>query len=116
MHNSASVTLFYLMYKYYLKIRYEVENNFFEKKILLIKDCVEQLQNLLKNLKKQLKKVAEYQTKYYNKNYKLRKFVVDELILLSIKNFNQKRLNKKIFFHLRDYLKSRIISKNKRID
>ena len=36
--------------------------------------------------------------KYYNKNHKLRKFVVDELILLFIKNLNQKRSSKKIFF------------------
>ena len=36
--------------------------------------------------------------KYYNKNHKSRKFVVDELILLFIKNLNQKRLNKKMFF------------------
>ena len=55
------------------------------------------MQNLRKNFKKRLKKVAEYQTKYYNKNCKLKKFVVDELILLSIKNLNQKRSNKKMF-------------------
>ena len=49
------------------------------------------------NFEKRLKKVAEYQTKYYNKNYKLRKFAVDELILLFIKNLNQKRSSKKMF-------------------
>ena len=98
LHNFANVTSFYLMYEYHLKIRYEVENNFFKKKILLTKDRVEQLQSFWKNFEKQLKKVVKYQTKYYNKNYKLRKFVVDELILLSIKNFNQKRSNKKMFF------------------
>ena len=97
LHNFADVTSFYLMYKYYSKIRYEIENNFFEEKISSIKDCVKQLQNFQKCFKKWLKKVAEYQTKYYNKNHKLRKFVVDELILLSIKNLNQKRSNKKMF-------------------
>ena len=56
------------------------------------------MQNFQKNFKKRLKKVAKYQTKYYNKNYKSKEFVVDELIFLSIKNLNQKRLNKKIFF------------------
>ena len=45
LHNFANVTSFYLMYKYHSKIWYEIENNFFEKKILLIKDCVEQLQS-----------------------------------------------------------------------
>ena len=98
LHNFASATPFYLIYKYYSKIRYKIENNFFLKKILSAKDRVEQLQNFQKNFKKQLKKVAKYQTKYYNKNYKLKKFVVDELILLSIKNLNQKRSNKKMFF------------------
>ena len=86
------------MYEYHSEIRYEVENNFFEEKISSTKDRVEQLQNLRKNFEKRLKKVAEYQMKYYNKNHKLKKFVVGELILLSIKNFNQKRLNKKMFF------------------
>ena len=98
LHNFASATSFYLMYKYHLKIWYEVENNFFKKKILSAKNRVEQLQNFRKNFEKRLKKVAKYQTKYYNKNHKLKKFVVDELIFLSIKNFNQKRLNKKMFF------------------
>ena len=88
LHNFADITSFYLMYEYYSKIRYEVENNFFKKKISSTKDRVKQLQSFRKNFKKRLKKVAEYQTKYYNKNYKLRKFVVSELILLSIKNFN----------------------------
>ena len=50
------------------------------------------------NFEKRLKKVAEYQTKYYNKNHKLRKFAVDELILLFIKNLNQKRSSKKMSF------------------
>ena len=85
------------MYEYHSEIRYEVENNFFEEKISSAKDRVEQLQNLRKNLKKRLKKVVEYQTKYYNKNHKSREFVVDELILLSTKNLNQKRLSKKMF-------------------
>ena len=56
------------MYKYYLKIWYEVKNNFFEDKILSAKDRVEQLQSFREDFKKQLKKVAKYQTKYYNKN------------------------------------------------
>ena len=98
LHSFASATPFYLMYKYHSKIRYEVENNFFKKKISSTKNRVEQLQNLRKSLEERLKKVAEYQTKYYNKNHKSREFVVGELILLSTKNFNQKRSSKKMFF------------------
>ena len=88
LHNFVDVTLFYLMYKYYLEIQYKIKNNFFEKNILSIKDRVEQLQNFQKNFEKRLKKVVKYQAKYYNKNHKLKKFIVDELILLSIKNVN----------------------------
>ena len=88
LHNFAGATPFYLIYKYHSEIRYEVENNFFEEKILSTKDRVEQLQSLRKNFEKRLKKVAKYQTKYYNKNHKLKEFVVDELILLSTKNLN----------------------------
>ena len=88
MYNFADVTSFYLIYEYHSKIRYEIENNFSKKEISSTKDRVKQLQNFQKNFEKQLKKVAEYQAKYYNKNHKLRKFVVNELILLSIRNFN----------------------------
>ena len=36
------------------------------------------------------------QIKYYNINHKLKKYVVNDLILLSIKNLKQKRFNKKL--------------------
>ena len=45
LYNFANVTSFYLIYKYHSKIWYKVENNFFKKKILLIKNRVKQLQN-----------------------------------------------------------------------
>ena len=86
------------MYEYYSEIRYEVENNFSEEEISSAKNRVKQLQNFRKNFEKRLKKVVKYQTKYYNKSHKSRKFAVDELILLFIKNLNQKRSNKKMFF------------------
>ena len=56
------------------------------------------MQNFRKRFEKRLKKIVKYQTKYYNKNYKSKKFVVDKLILLLIKNLNQKHSNKKMFF------------------
>ena len=36
------------------------------------------------------------QIKYYNVNHKLKKYIVSDLILLSIKNFKQKWLSKKL--------------------
>ena len=43
-----------------------------------------------------LQQVNVKQIKYYNINYKSKKYVVSDLILLLIKNFKQKRLNKKL--------------------
>jgi len=45
---------FYLMYNYYSKIYYKVENNFIKKKILLTQKHVKQLYNLRKVLAKRL--------------------------------------------------------------
>ena len=60
LNNSINFTLFHLIYKYHLKICYEVENNFSKEKILSAKNRVEQLQNLRKKIEKRLKKVAKY--------------------------------------------------------
>ena len=44
----------------------------------------------------QLQKASAQQTKYYNVNHQLKSYAVSDLILLSIKNFKQKRLSKKL--------------------
>ncbi len=77
---------FYLMYNYYSKIYYKVENNFIKKKILLTQKHVKQLYNLRKVLAKRLENAITQQTKYYNERHKLKSFVIEELIMLSIKN------------------------------
>ena len=43
-----------------------------------------------------LQRVNIEQIKYYNVNYKSKKYVVNDLILLSIKNFKQKQSSKKL--------------------
>ena len=43
-----------------------------------------------------LKKASAQQIKYYNVNHQLKDYAVSDLILLSIKNFKQKRLSKKL--------------------
>ena len=50
----VKILSFYLMYNYYLKIHYEVKNNFNEKKILLTQKSVKRLYNLRKVLTKRL--------------------------------------------------------------
>ena len=43
-----------------------------------------------------LQRVNVKQIKYYNVNHKLKKHIVNDLILLLIKNFKQKRFSKKL--------------------
>jgi len=90
------------MYNYYSKIYYNVENNFIKEKILLAQKRVKQLYNLRKILAKRLESAITQQAKYYNKRYKLKSFVVKELIMLLIRNLKQKRFSKKI---LHKYIK-----------
>ena len=45
---------------------------------------------------KRLKYVVVKQTKYYNQKHIFKKFNVDDLIMFNIKNFKQRRFNKKM--------------------
>ena len=45
---------------------------------------------------KQLQKASAQQTKYYNINHQSKSYAVSDLMLLSTKNFKQKRLSKKL--------------------
>jgi len=93
---SIEILSFYLIYNYYLEIYYKIKNNFIKKKILLAQKCVKQFYNLKKILAKRLENAIAQQAKYYNKKYKSKSFVVEKLIILSIRNLKQKRSSKKI--------------------
>ena len=95
-HAFVEVSSFYLMYEYNSKIHYEIEDNFIKEKISSAKERVKQFHDIWNQLMQRLQRVNAEQTKYYNVNYKLKKYVVNNLILLSIKNFKQKRLSKKL--------------------
>ena len=43
-----------------------------------------------------LQRVSKQQTKYYNVNYQLKSYIVNDLMLLLIKNLKQKQLSKKL--------------------
>jgi len=92
----VEILLFYLIYNYYSKIYYKIENNFIEKKILLVQKRVKQLYNLRKVLAKRLESAVAQQTKYYNKKYKSKNFAIEKLIIFSTRNLKQKRSSKKI--------------------
>ena len=57
------------------------------KKIIFAKKQIKQFHNIRNQLMQRLQQVNVEQTKYYNVNYKSKKYVVSNLILLSTKNF-----------------------------
>ena len=104
-HNSIDYFSFYLLYDFNLEIYYEIENDFVEKKILTIKNRIKYLHEIRQILIKRFKYVNFKQTKYYNKKHKFIKYYMSELIILSIKNFKQKRFNKKISYKFVEFFK-----------
>ena len=85
-HASAETLSFYLMYEYNSKIHYEVENNFIKEEISSAKERIKRFHDIRNQLMQRLQRVSVEQAKYYNVNYKSKKYVVSDLILLSIKN------------------------------
>jgi hypothetical protein len=67
-----------------------------KKKIFIAKNKIKHLHEIKKTLIKRLKNVVATQTKYYNQNHESKKFNVNDLIMFNIKNFKQRRFNKKI--------------------
>ena len=95
-HFFTDVSSYYLMYDYHLKIHYVIENDFIEKKIFFAKNKIKHLHDVRKTLMKRLKHVVAKKTKYYNQKHIFKKFNVENLIMFNIKNFKQRRFNKKM--------------------
>ena len=86
---------FNFMYDYHSKIYYEIEDNFVVKKISVAKNRIRQLNEMRNQCVQRLKYVDPQQTKYYNRKHIFISFAIEDLIMLFIKNFKQKRFNKK---------------------
>ena len=114
-HAFADASPFYLMYEYNSEIHYEVEDNFIKEGISSAKERVKQFYNIRNQLMQRLQKASAQQTKYYNINYQLKNYVVNDLMLLSIKNFKQKRFSKKLLHNLLIHFEWKIKLINKRI-
>ena len=95
-HAFADALPFYLIDEYNSKIHYEVENDFIKERILFAKERVKRFHDIRNQLMQRLQKVNAQQTKYHNVNYQSISYVANDLILLLIKNFKQKRLSKKL--------------------
>ena len=84
------------MYEYNSEIHYKVENNIIKEKISFAKEQVKRFYNIRNKLIQRLQKASAQQIKYYNINHQSKSYAVSDLILLSIKNFKQKRFSKKL--------------------
>ena len=82
------------MYKYNSEIHYKVENNFIKEKISFAKERIKQFYNIRNQLMQRLQNASVQQIKYYNANYQLKSYAVSDLMLLSTRNFKQKRFSK----------------------
>ena len=95
-HAFADASSFYLMYEYNSEIHYKVENNFIKEGVSFAKERVKRFHDIRNQLMQRLQKASAQQTKYYNANHQSKSYAVNDLMLLSIKNFKQKRLSKKL--------------------
>ena len=95
-HVFADVSSFNLIYEYNSKIHYKVENNFIKERIPSAKEQRKQFYDIRNQLIQRLQKASAQQIKYYNVNHQSKSYAVSDLMLLSIKNFKQKRFSKKL--------------------
>ena len=84
------------MYDHNSEIYYEVENNFIKEEVSFAKERIKQFYDIRNQLMQRLRKASVQQTKYYNVNHQSKNYAVSDLVLLSTKNFKQKRLSKKL--------------------
>ncbi len=101
-------SLFYMMTEYNAFIHYDIENNVWKEEMPAAKNKVKQLHKAHEKLLKQWKSAVASQVKAYNQRHKPRTYNKNNLVLLSMKNLSQKRLNKKLShkfaesFHIQD--------------
>ena len=86
------------MYEYHPKIRWEIENNDSKNKMSAVNERVKRLQKFKNDIAKRLRNVFAAQIKQYNKSHQSQKYKMSDLIMLTIKNLKQKRLNKKLSY------------------
>ena len=94
-HFSLDCTSFYVLYDYHSKIKYNVENDVEEERILAAKERVKKIHDIREALSKRWTNVVKTQTKYYNRKHLSYHFKVKDLVKLFIKNLKLKQSSKK---------------------
>jgi len=109
--STLECSLFYAMTGYNAFIHYNIENNIWEEEVPAAKNRVKQLYKACEKLSKQWKSTVASQVKAYNQRHKPKTYNKSDLVLLSMKNLSQKRLNKKLShkfaesFYIQDIVK-----------
>ena len=99
------------MLRYNVFIHYDVENNTWKKEILAAKKQIEKLHVIREKLLQWWKSAVAFQIKTYNQKHKSKTFNKNDLVLLSMKNLQQKQSHKKLShkyaesFHIADIIK-----------
>ena len=93
-HVFTNLSSFEILMIYHSNFLYKL--NVEKKNISIARDRIQNLKALQKRLIKQLTRVEKSQTKWVNQKIKLKSFKVEDEIMLSIKNFKQIKLKKKL--------------------
>ena len=104
-HFSLDCTSFYALYDYHSKIKYDVENNVEEERVLAAKERVKKIHDIREALSKRWTNVVKTQTKYYNRKHLSYHFKVENLVKLFIKNLKLKQSSKKLSSKFADSFK-----------
>jgi hypothetical protein len=88
--------LFFCMYDYNFKIRYELKNDIIMKEMLVVTKRVKELHEYKQKLIEKWQKAANAQVKYYNRKHIALTFKTKNLIILFIKNIKLKNSSQKL--------------------
>ena len=104
-HFFMKITLFFTLYEQYLCMSLDVKNDISRRKInaadqqemnSAVNQHLKRLQKMQNQLKKCLQDIIMIQTKYHNQKHKFQIYVIENKILLIMKNLQTVRFSKKL--------------------
>src|SRR5436190_20038251 len=105
MHSSTKIILIFTLYKQYTHIILNVKNDISKEKInaadqqemnSAVNQHLKRLQKMQNQLKEYLQDIMMIQTKYHNQKHKLQIYIIEDKILLIMKNLQMIRFSKKL--------------------
>ena len=89
-------SLFYTLCEYHSEMNFFIKDNEYKKEISAATERVKHLYDIHKVLAEQWQNVVDSQVKYYNKKHISQTYKMRDLVMLSIKNLQLKRLSWKL--------------------